>query len=83
MSDLQGVGRLSGNIGGVHQLSGDLGGTVQLDGEIGLPKHIMYRDYEILDNLPKIEGVTLIGDKTYEELNLLRISNSELEELLK
>ena len=83
MSDIQGIGRLSGTIGGVSQLSGDLGGTQKLNGEVSLAQHIMYRDYEVLDNLPKIEGVTLIGDKTYEELNLLRISNSELEDLLK
>lgn len=79
MSDFPGTAEIIG----IGHLSGNLGGTAQLDGEIDLPKHIMYRDYEILDNLPKIEGVTLIGDKTYEELNLLRISNTELEELLK
>lgn len=82
MSDIKGIGRLSGTIGGIPQLSGNLGGTNKLNGEVSLPSHIMYKDYEILDNLPKIEGVTLIGDKTYEELNLDRISNSELEQLL-
>lgn len=42
---------------------------------------ILTRDYEELDNKPRIEGVELIGDKTYEELNLNRISNAEIEEL--
>ena len=39
-------------------------------------------DYNNLYNKPKIEGVTLVGDKTYEELNLQRLTNSELEEIL-
>ena len=39
-------------------------------------------DYEQLINKPQIEGVTLIGNKVYEDLNLQSISNSELEELL-
>lgn len=39
-------------------------------------------DYNDLSNKPQIEGVTLSGDKTYSELNLKSISNTELEELL-
>ena len=36
-------------------------------------------DYEDIDNKPAIEGVTLIGDQTYEELNLLGLTNLEIE----
>ena len=39
-------------------------------------------NYNLLENQPQIEGVTLIGDKTFEELNLLRITNTEIEEML-
>lgn len=39
-------------------------------------------DYNLLSNKPQIEGVTLEGDKAYEDLNLQRITNSEMEELL-
>ncbi len=39
--------------------------------------------YTDLTDKPSIEGVTLEGDKTFEELNLQGISNSELEEILK
>ena len=39
--------------------------------------------YMLKSEKPKIEGVTLEGDKTFEELNLQGISNSELEEILK
>jgi hypothetical protein len=38
-------------------------------------------DYELLDNKPQIEGVTLVGNKTFPELNLDVISNTELEEI--
>lgn len=40
------------------------------------------KNYNDLINKPKIEGVTLIGDKTFEELNLNSITNSELEEIM-
>lgn len=39
-------------------------------------------DYEALDNKPSIEGVELIGDKTFEDLSLQGITNSELENML-
>lgn len=39
------------------------------------------RDYEVLENKPQIEGVTLIGDKSFEDLNLNHITNSEIEDL--
>ena len=38
--------------------------------------------YSELPDKPQIEGVTLEGDKTYEELNLQRMTNTELEEIL-
>lgn len=39
-------------------------------------------DYERLQNLPSIEGVTLIGDKTFPQLNMSKLTNSEIEALL-
>lgn len=38
--------------------------------------------YNDLSDKPQIEGITLVGNKTYEELNLQRITNTELENLL-
>lgn len=46
-----------------------------------LKQNIDSISYDSLENKPKIEGVTLEGDKAYEELNLQRISNTELEEM--
>lgn len=37
--------------------------------------------YNDLTDKPQIEGVTLSGDKTYDELNLIRITNAEIETL--
>lgn len=39
-------------------------------------------DYNDLDNKPLIEGVTLVGNKDYEELNLNHITNTEIEALV-
>lgn len=39
-------------------------------------------DYDNLTNKPQIEGVTLQGNKTYEELNMCRLTNTEIENLL-
>lgn len=38
--------------------------------------------YLSLSDKPMIEGVVLQGDKSFEELNLLSLSNSEIEELI-
>ena len=38
--------------------------------------------YNDLSDKPMIEGITLQVNKTYEELNLQRITNSEIEDLL-
>lgn len=40
-------------------------------------------DYAKASNKPSINGVTLIGDKTNEDLNIRGISNAEIEALLK
>ena len=40
------------------------------------------KNYNDLNNKPMIEGVELVGNKTYEELNLSSLTNTEIEELL-
>lgn len=39
-------------------------------------------DYNDMVNKPAIEGVTLEGDKTYDDLNLQGITNTEIEDML-
>lgn len=38
-------------------------------------------DYNELINKPQIEGVTLESDKNYEQLNLYRLTNAQIEEI--
>lgn len=40
-------------------------------------------DYEKLSNKPKIEGIELIGDRSFKDLGMVSITNLELEKLLK
>lgn len=40
------------------------------------------KNYNELNNKPSIEGVELVGNKTYEELNLSSLTNTEIEDLL-
>lgn len=53
---------------------------VMLKGEKGEPGS--GGDYETLDNKPSIESITLTGDHTFESLNMCKMSNSEIENLL-
>ena len=39
-------------------------------------------DYELLGNLPQIEGVELIGNKTFEDLGLTALTAAEVEAVL-
>ena len=39
-------------------------------------------DYEKLHNKPRIEGVELVGDLSFPQLNMSRLTNSEIEALL-
>lgn len=38
-------------------------------------------NYEVLDNKPKIEGVELVGDKSFEELGMEKIGIEDIEKL--
>lgn len=40
-------------------------------------------DYEKLNNKPKIEGVELVDNRSFEDLGMKSLTNSELENLLK
>lgn len=40
-------------------------------------------DYEVLSNKPRIEDVTLEGNRSFAELGLESLTNAELSELLK
>lgn len=73
--------KLKGVLTAEKTLTGNLKSTGTLNGKIAtIPRY--EHDYEKLINRPQIEGVELIGNKTFEELNLDRITNSEIENML-
>ena len=76
------LGTLTGNITGTGTLTGSLAGN-GLEGQLTVPANLGgFTSYEQLDNKPSIEDVTLVGNKTFEELGLESIDNSELMGLL-
>ena len=85
--------KLVGDLTNEHQrIEGSLVSTdVQISGSLSPKTRTLSgeldghgtRNYNRLYNKPKIEGVTLEGDKTFEDLNLRSITNAELAELLK
>lgn len=53
--------------------------TISMSVEAG---YISSRNYEDLSNKPRIEGVTLEGDKSFADLTLISLTNAEIEQLL-
>lgn len=43
---------------------------------------VLSNNYLEIDNLPTLEGVEIIGDKTFEDYGLSCITNSEIEDIL-
>lgn len=66
---------LGGNVVGMRGLKGEKGDKGD-KGDAGTT------DYLDLENKPQIEGVTLEGDLSFGELNLVSLTNEEIEELL-
>ena len=61
----------------------DMGGAEGVDFGLDAPVQIVRNNnYEQLDNLPSIEGVPLIGNKTFPQLNMASLTNNEIEALL-
>lgn len=65
---------LSGTISQEGSLSGGLSSSGELSGGVQLPYTIA--DYEQLTNLPEVNDITLIGNKTSEDLNIVACKTS-------
>ena len=84
--------RIVGDLANEHQrIEGSLVSTdVQISGSLSPRTRTLSgsldsngtKDYNKLINRPSIEGVTLEGNKTFEELNLRPVTNAELAALL-
>ena len=64
-------------------LSGSLIAETPMSGTLKMAKSATERDYEKLHNKPKINGVELISDKSFEELGDHVLTNFEILELMK
>lgn len=65
-------------------VAADLNGNINADAQIINRMEINnVSDYNLLNNKPLINSVTLQGDKSFEDLGLESISNIELEEILR
>lgn len=74
---------LSGTLSPKQSMTGSFSSkSKSLKGSITKAVHVVTNDYDDLINKPMIEGNVLENDKTYEELGLNRITNSELEDIL-
>lgn len=60
-----------------QKLSGSISSTGGLTGGISRPRDGT-RDYEELGNKPKINGVVLIGDRSFEDLGEETMTNIEI-----
>lgn len=67
-----GMPSITGNISVIESVRGTLSLPSTVDGT---------KDYEKLKNKPSIESVTLLGNKTFEDLGMVRCTNSEIEAL--
>ncbi|WP_298535688.1 hypothetical protein [uncultured Methanobrevibacter sp.] len=62
----------------------DVGGNINADAQMVNRMEINnVSDYNLLNNKPQINSVTLEGDKSFDDLGLEGISNLELEEILR
>ena len=73
---------LSGNISAAA-VSGSLNVDAAISGDLKMAERVYENDYEKLHNKPKINGVELVQDKSFEELGDHVLTNFEILELMK
>lgn len=74
---------ISGALSATGTINGNMLASASLSGEITMPEQIVrIGNYEELENLPQIEGVTLKGNKTFPQLHMNALTNMELDNLL-
>lgn len=66
-----------------QMIDGETDLSSQVDGEMYQVLRYTSDDYDRLAHKPSIESVTLVGDKTFEELGLSSISIDELLDILR
>ena len=75
-------GIVDGDLSHIASVDGNITDLSTVDGSITYGNGIGTKDYNKLINKPQIESVTLIGDKTFEELGLCGLDTSEILSIL-
>lgn len=73
---------LNGKLDGIRGLSGSLNGSSGVGGKLSMPA-ARADDYEKLKNLPRINNVEVVGNKSFEQYGLEECSNLEIDALFK
>ena len=73
---------LSGSISAA-KMSGSLNADTGMSGDLKMAERVYENDYEKLHNKPKINGVELVQDKSFEDLGDHVLTNFEILELMK
>ena len=76
--------KIIGSINRSQNISGNIRDPSRVSGEVRMPEKevVSMNDYNQLINKPQIEGITLEGNKTFEELTLISLTNAEIEQML-
>lgn len=74
--------KINGSIKSTDIIKGNLTNQNNIRGNIVYPNGIEIRDYELLFNKPQIETVELIGNKSFDDLGLSKISVNEINSIL-
>lgn len=64
-------------------LSAEICAAASVSGTLNMAKGTVENDYEKLINKPKINGVELVSDKSFEELGDASLTNFEILEIMK
>ena len=77
---LDNVDDLNATLTNEEVLNAQFGVVSETEVEVEVPVYLEGTDnYEELKNKPKINAVTLVGDKSFEQLGLQKITNREIE----
>ena len=82
MDNVNPMPSMSGTMSTVQSMSGTLSGHGSMSGSTRTSVIKVTNNYNDLINKPMIEGNVVEEDKTYEELGLNKITNSEMEDIL-
>lgn len=77
------MNEIKGKVSKQQTISGQIGGTKSISTSVKVLDKTLYTDnYNVMTHKPAINGITLEGDKSFEELGEHTLTNSELKDLV-